>query len=78
MSIYLRQKWVDPRLMFDEARLEHNEGRRGTNAKRIMLPVGSHNDIWTPDTFFRNAKEREVSNRLILLKPNGEVWYVEQ
>ena len=73
VSMYLRQSWIDPRLKF-------NISENG-NSNEIRLSEESIEDIWVPDIFFRNEKsasfhEVTVSNRLLRLKSDGNLWYV--
>jgi Neurotransmitter-gated ion-channel ligand binding domain len=70
--MYLRQSWKDPRLAFRSF---------NSRLKQIRLGDTSWNDIWIPDTFFRNEKaaqfhEVTVKNRLLRLSDNGNLWYV--
>jgi Neurotransmitter-gated ion-channel ligand binding domain len=70
--MYLRQSWRDKRLIFDAT---------NRKSKEIRLGEGSWNDIWVPDTFFRNEKrasfhEVTVNNRLLRLNSSGHLWYV--
>jgi len=72
ITCYLRQAWKDPRLSFSTT-----DGK----TKQIQFPVDSWNQIWVPDTFIRRAQSVKVdedlsSNRLLRVKPNGEVFYV--
>lgn len=72
VSMYLRQSWRDERLMFKS---------NSKKTKEIRLGEGSWNDIWVPDTFFRNEKrasfhEVTVNNRLLRLNSSGHLWYV--
>ena len=69
MTIYLRQKWRDERLAL----------RNVTELRKIRAYVW--NDIWLPDTFFRNEKSSSthhvtVDNRLLTIKDDGDIWYV--
>ncbi len=72
ISMYLRQSWQDPRLKFDPI-----NGRIDT----VRLGDGRWNDIWIPDTFFRNEKRAAfhsvtVPNTLLRLNSTGHLWYV--
>ena len=74
MSFYLRQQWTDQRLAYN------NTGSRYTG---ITQRVASSNmeRVWLPDLFFRNEigsrwHDVTVSNKLMKIKPNGQVWYV--
>lgn len=47
----------------------------------IKLEEGKWNEIWIPDTFFRNEKGASfhkvtVPNRLLKLNATGFMWYV--
>ena len=75
--MYLRQKWVDPRLQFEPFYINK------TLYKKIKLADGAWKKIWTPDVFFRNEKQASfhsvtTPNRLIFLHSNGTVWYVSK
>lgn len=72
VSMYLRQIWRDPRLVFDAI---HNK------ISIVRLGEDSWDKIWVPDTFFRNEKganfhEVTVKNRLLRLNTTGHLWYV--
>lgn len=71
LNFYLRQAWRDPRLAF-----EATDG-----IEKIKLEEGKWNEIWIPDTFFRNEKRAgfhsvTVPNRLLKLNTTGHIWYV--
>ena len=73
VSMYLRQSWKDPRLKFDPL--------DGGKTDKIRMGEDRWNEIWTPDTFFRNEKrasfhEITVPNRLLTLNATGYLWYV--
>ena len=73
-SMYLRQFWHDPRLAF-----EHKVSDQ-SRLSDILLPDGSWNQIWIPDTFFQNEKgasfhDVTVSNRFIRVSASGSVSY---
>ena len=73
VNFYLRQRWNDPRLTWGKPPYEH--------LKEIRLENHMWTEIWIPDTFFRNEKkanfhEVTVSNRLIRLQNNGDLFYV--
>ena len=73
VSMYLRQNWTDPRLVFNSI-----DFRQKT---KIRLGNNSWDDIWTPDTFFRNEKKARfhkvtAENRMLTLENNGNLWYV--
>jgi len=71
--MYLRQAWRDPRLEFESY---------GTGIEKIRLGENnSWDDLWIPDTFFRNEKAAEfhdvtVDNRMMTLTAQGDLWYV--
>ena len=70
--MYLRQAWRDPRLIFPPP-----DGKTTT----LRLGMGKWQDIWIPDTFFRNEKRASfhdvtVPNRLMRLNATGHLWYV--
>ena len=68
--MHLNQRWKDRRLAF-----------RGENLNQEITLSGDFADrIWVPDTFCANEKSayfHEVTekNKMIRLKPNGEVLY---
>ena len=78
--MYLRQNWKDQRLEFNPDNLE--VAKRGeAPPKEIRLGNSRWNEIWLPDTFFRNEKKAEfhhvtVDNRLLKLNATGYLWYV--
>ncbi|XP_046585184.1 glycine receptor subunit alpha-4-like isoform X2 [Haliotis rubra] len=68
MSIYLRQKWNDHRLMWSD----------NANLSRIEVDTKLMERVWTPDLYFVNEKQAimhdvTVSNKLLHLYPNGTV-----
>ncbi|XP_076468092.1 glycine receptor subunit alpha-2-like [Babylonia areolata] len=70
LNIYLRQRWVDPRLQF----INHSRTEWLELDTRLMKKV------WVPDTFFRNEKKGAfhdvtVPNRLMHLYRNGTIYY---
>jgi len=72
VSMYLRQAWTDKRLAFDSF---------VTGVDMIRLLNDSWNELWIPDTFFRNEKAAEfhdvtVNNRMMTVTARGKVWYV--
>jgi hypothetical protein len=51
--------------------------------KAIKLEAGKWDELWTPDTFFRNEKKASfhsvtVPNRLLRVNATGHVWYVSK
>ena len=71
MTMYLRQAWRDPRLSF----------RSTSGLTRIR--TFAWNKIWLPDTFVRNeissrTHDVTVANKLLLIKSNGDIWYVRK
>ena len=70
----MRQAWRDPRLQFDPIE---------SKTKKIRMRNGHWNQIWTPDTFFRNEKKASFhdvmgENRLLTVNSTGHVWYVSK
>nr|NP_001191520.1 GluClAc2 [Aplysia californica]ACT37244.1 GluClAc2 [Aplysia californica] len=70
LHIYLRQRWVDPRLQF----------MNYSRAVWLELDAKLMSKVWVPDTFFRNEKKGEfhivtVPNRLMHLYRNGTIYY---
>jgi len=69
MTMYLRQAWKDPRFSFRSTGKLH----------RVRADVWD--DIWLPDTFFRNERSSTthgvtVDNKLLRITDDGDVWYV--
>ncbi|XP_031565044.1 gamma-aminobutyric acid receptor subunit beta-like [Actinia tenebrosa] len=67
IDLFIRQEWVDPRL-------NHHLN------ETIQLSHGIVNNIWTPDTYFVNAKTSRVHrvtnlNVMVMLAPNGLIKY---
>jgi len=77
MSMYFRQEWRDPRLVFPEIVNSKNKKKI-----TIRLKDGDWKTIWVPDTYFRNEKgaakfhDVTVSNRMLNVNCTGHVWYV--
>ncbi|KAI0231531.1 Glycine receptor subunit alpha-4 [Lamellibrachia satsuma] len=70
LSIYLRQKWVDPRLTF---------GRVG-DTDHVLVSAKDIEHIWKPDLFFPNEKSASmhqvtIPNKLMRIYHNGTVLY---
>ncbi|KAK7500586.1 hypothetical protein BaRGS_00008161, partial [Batillaria attramentaria] len=70
LNIYLRQRWVDPRLQF----INHS------HSEWLELDTKIMRKVWVPDTFFRNEKQGAfhdvtVPNRLMHLYRNGTIYY---
>ncbi|CAL1532978.1 unnamed protein product [Lymnaea stagnalis] len=70
MNIYLRQRWIDPRLQF----------MNYSRAQWLEIDFKLMSMIWVPDTFFRNEKKGEfhmvtVPNKLMHLYRNGTIYY---
>ena len=73
ISMYFRQQWREPRLAYPPL----GNGKKSS----IRLPDNSWDQIWIPDTYFRNEKRAKfstvtVNNRLMRLTSTGLVWYV--
>ena len=73
VNIYLRQSWIDPRLMWQPPPT--------MKTKQMRLGDQKQDETWKPDTFFRNEKKAKfhgvtVSNRLMRVSTEGKVWYV--
>jgi len=67
ITMYLRQRWNDPRLEYDEG--------------PPYLRLFHWDSIWVPDTFFRHelysyVHEQTVPNKLLRINGNGDIWYV--
>lgn len=73
VSMYLRQQWKDPRLVYDPKEIG--------DVTTMRLGQRRWDEIWVPDVFFRNEKkanyhEVTVENRLLTLNSTGFLWYV--
>ncbi len=77
MSFYLRTQWMDQRLAYN-----NSDSRYTTWVTQAQRVGSSHIEkVWVPDIFFRNEIESRwhdvtVSNKLMQIKANGQVWYV--
>ncbi|XP_063413932.1 glycine receptor subunit alphaZ1-like [Mytilus trossulus] len=70
MSMYLRQQWIDPRLMFSAP----------SEISRIELDHSVQDCIWVPDLSFMTDMDTKihdvtVPNKMMFLHPNGFVSY---
>ncbi|XP_046574090.1 glycine receptor subunit alpha-2-like isoform X2 [Haliotis rubra] len=70
LNVYLRQRWVDPRLQYINF----------SKTDWLELDTKIMQKVWVPDTFFRNEKkgafhEVTVPNRLMHLYRNGTIYY---
>ncbi|XP_033742236.1 glycine receptor subunit alpha-3-like [Pecten maximus] len=70
MTIFLRQKWVDKRLVYKPV----------PGMSMLELDSRMIEKVWVPDTIFSNEKrasfhEVTVPNKLMQLYPNGTVFY---
>lgn len=70
MSIFLRERWVDERLKYDQA----------LGVTRIILDNSMFGDIWMPDVYILNEKASDfhevmTSNKLIHIYPDGTVQH---
>ena len=68
-------EWYDPRLMYANSSWKHVED--------ITLHYDLVNKVWTPDAFFRNAKDAKshmitVPNRLVRIHPEGRVLFSQR
>jgi len=77
LNLYLRQTWKDPRL---EYRLPKDVTEK---IDHIKLEGDKWENLWLPDTFFRNEKEASyhdvtVANRLVRINASGHVWYTSK
>ncbi|KAL4230921.1 Glycine receptor subunit alpha-3 [Mactra antiquata] len=68
MSIFLRERWVDDRLVYNDT----------LNLTRLNLHSSLFDDIWEPDLYIVNEKysdyhEVTVPNKLIHIYPDGTV-----
>ncbi len=74
LTFYLRQRWMDPRLQFEDLALD---------VDTIRVEDQAWNKLWVPDLFFSNAKTAEftdvtVSNRVLIINATGHIWYVSE
>ncbi|RUS79105.1 hypothetical protein EGW08_013115, partial [Elysia chlorotica] len=70
LSMYLRQKWVDPRTTYDPL----------PGVDLLEMDARVMNQIWVPDMYFVNEKaahfhEITVPNKLMQVYPNGTIMY---
>ena len=75
IDCYFRMEWYDPRLMYANSSWKHVED--------ITLHYDLVNKVWTPDAFFRNAKDAKshmitVPNRLVRIHPDGRVLFSQR
>ena len=68
MSMFLRERWVDRRLAYDNV----------LNLTRIELDIGSIDKVWQPDMYIFNEKKSDfhevmVPNKLLHIYPDGTV-----
>ncbi len=75
IDCYFRMEWYDPRLAYANSSWKHVED--------ITLHYDLVNKVWTPDAFFRNAKDAKshmitVPNRLIRIYPEGRVLFSQR
>lgn len=74
-QLYFRHQWVDHRLAYSPSKF---------GGMSSILAAGGHlaDQIWTPDTFFANAKHHSANDfalveqdaRFIRVGSNGEVY----
>ncbi len=62
IDLTLRQEWAD-------LRLAHNYNFS------ILFSGDMTDEIWLPDTFFRQVVKEEVNKRSVTLRPDGTVFY---
>ncbi len=70
VTIFLRQKWQDPRLQYSHL----------ANEEVITLDARIADAIWLPDMFFTNEKKAYfhdvmLPNKFIRLFKNGTIYY---
>ena len=70
MGLFLRQRWSDSRLIFNES----------VGVSHLELDTKVMEKVWVPDLFINNEKKAEVHdvtvpNRLMHIYPNGTVVY---
>lgn len=75
IDCYFRMKWYDPRLMYANSSWKHVED--------ITLHYDLVNKVWTPDAFFRNAKDAKshmitMPNRLVRIHPEGRALFSQR
>ncbi|KAI3384500.1 hypothetical protein SNEBB_011403 [Seison nebaliae] len=76
LDLYFRQIWRDPRLAF-------NHENKFKNEMNVTLHYEQINNVWIPDTFFRNSKEGRqhdvtVPNRLVRVYSNGTILFSQR
>lgn len=70
MSIFLRERWIDDRLKYDNTR----------NLTRLILDNSMFNEVWMPDMYILNEKSSDyhevmVTNKLIHIYPDGTIQH---
>lgn len=70
MSMFLRQRWKDERLKYEDV----------LNLTRIELIPSMFDDIWMPDLFLSTEKKSSfhdvtVRNQMVHLYPDGTIQY---
>jgi hypothetical protein len=73
MLMYMRQAWQDSRLATPDIVVD--KGRR--------VPEELIDEVWQPDTFFRNARSTVhtsdmTDERLMNINSTGHVWFVQK
>ncbi|KAJ8316631.1 hypothetical protein KUTeg_005825 [Tegillarca granosa] len=71
MSVFIRQRWIDSRLAYNNTNL---------GIKSLELDTRVIKDIWVPDLFVVNEKKATfhditVPNKLMHIYPDGLVVY---
>ena len=71
MSMFLRQRWTEPRFAYQNFT---------KNITRLELSTTTHGDVWVPDMFIRNEKKSDfhevtVPNQMMHVYPDGTVQY---
>ena len=67
MDMYLRKRWNDPRVVYDDGPLEVH-----------LSPEVAAKYLWIPDLFFSNSRETMISSTLkpdygVKVSQNGDV-----
>lgn len=71
MSMFLRERWVEPRFAYDHL---------SDNITRLELSTSVHGNVWVPDLFIRNEKTSDfhkvtVPNQMMHVYPDGTIQF---
>ena len=71
MSMFLRERWVEPRFKYEHLTSDIN---------RIELDLNSSSRVWVPDMYILNEKQSDfhevtVPNKMMHVYPDGTIQY---